>query len=300
MKRLKIALTFFVFCVVIFNYAQTNTALFDDIKLLEHIKTLSSDEFEGRLTGTLGNEKGRTYITEQFKSLNVQPFGDSYQHGFNFKRRNTSYEGFNVLGTIKGSEFPERYIVVSAHHDHLGQRNGRIYNGADDDASGVAALFAFAEYLTKNPPKHSVILAAFDAEELGLQGSKFFVEATKDKDIILNINMDMISRSSKDELYVVGSVYNENLESFLSKFQNPTTTKLLIGHDNTDSKQDWTYASDHASFHRAKLPFLYFGNEDHKDYHKPDDDYEYITPLFYKNAVTIILSVFQIIDSSGL
>ena len=265
------------------------------------MKTLSSDEFEGRKTGEKGNEKGRNYIIEQFKSLDVQPFFDgNYQQSFSFERSGKIYKGANILGLVRGSESPEKYIVVSAHHDHLGIINGKIFNGADDDASGVAALLSFAEHLKKSPPKHSIILAAFDAEELDLKGSRFFVEQFKDEDVVLNMNMDMISRSTKGELYMVGSRYNEKLRAIVSKFENPTASKLLIGHDGTDEKQDWTYASDHAPFHWANIPFLYFGNEDHEDYHSPNDDFELITPEFYKNSVTMILSIFKLIDDAGL
>jgi len=110
----------------------------------------------------------------------------------------------------------------------------------------------------------------------------------------------MISRSSKDELYVVGARYTEWLTSIINRFKNPTTSKLLKGHDGTDGKQDWTMASDHGPFHSANIPFLYFGNEDHAAYHKPTDDFKDITPKFYVNAVKIILSVFISIDHSGL
>jgi Zn-dependent M28 family amino/carboxypeptidase len=177
---------------------------------------------------------------------------------------------------------------------------GKIYNGADDDASGVSALISFAEYFNENPPKHSVIIAAFDAEELGLQGAKHFVANFDNSKILVNLNMDMISRSAKDELYVVGARYNTALKTILETFKNTTSSKLLQGHDGTDGKEDWTMSSDHGPFHTAKIPFLYFGNEDHAAYHQPTDDFEDITPQFYKNSVEIILSIFEAIDSSGL
>lgn len=272
---------------------------FDDEKLLERIKTLSSDEFEGRKTGEEGNAKARAYIIEQFETLNIEAFGGKYGHKFNFEARGKTYDAVNVLGVVSGSEKPSEYIVVSAHYDHLGIQGEDIYNGADDDASGVAALFAFAEHLKQNPPKHSVVLAAFDAEELGLQGAHYFVDKMSDATIVSNLNMDMISRSKKNEIYVVGARYNENLKSILSEFKNPTNTRLLQGHDGSDGKQDWTYASDHGPFHEAGIPFLYFGDEDHPGYHKPSDEFEFITPQFYKNSVEIILSIFSMIDEKG-
>ena len=101
-------------------------------------------------------------------------------------------------------------------------------------------------------------------------------------------------------MYVVGSRYNKGLKAIIEEFINPTDTKLLVGHDGTDGKQDWTFSSDHGPFHRAKIPFLYFGNEDHAAYHKPTDDFKDITPKFYKNAVSIIISVFRDLDAKGL
>lgn len=301
MRNITIVFLLFILSSTAFSFAQSTSTLFDEAMLIKHVEILSSDEFEGRRTGEKGNEKGRKYIVAQFQALKAKPFGAGYEQEFAFKRKEIEYKGKNVLAKIEGTEFPEKYIVISAHHDHLGvSAEGKIYNGADDDASGVSALFAFAEYLAKNPPKHAVILAAFDAEEMGLQGARHFVEALKEKTIVLNINMDMISRSAKDEIYMVGARYNDNLKAIVSTFENPTTTKLSQGHDGTDEKDDWTYASDHGPFHNAKIPFLYFGNEDHDGYHKPEDDFKDITPQFFKNTVKIIISVFKTIDEKGL
>ena len=273
---------------------------FDEAKLLEHVKTLSTDTFEGRKTGEKGGLLAREYIIQTFKDLGVPSFGSKYEHKFTFDIQGKDYKAANVLGQIKGTEYPDKYIVVSAHYDHVGVKKGEVYNGADDDASGVAALFALAEYLAKNPPKHTIILAAFDAEELGLKGAYYFVDKMKGAHIVVNINMDMISRSAKNELYVVGTPHNERLKSIIENFENPTSSKLLIGHDGADNKQNWTNASDHAAFHKEGIPFLYFGNEDHAGYHQPSDDYENITPEFYKNSVHIVISVFAQVDANGL
>lgn len=280
----------------------TERSDFNEEKLLERLKTLSSDAFEGRRTGEEGSTKARAYIIEQFKALDAKGFGDKFEHPFTFtSRKDKKYNAVNVLAEFEGSEHPDTYIVVSAHYDHLGiNKEGEIFNGADDDASGVAALFAFAEYLSNHTPRHSIILAAFDAEELGLQGAKYFVDKMKDSNIMLNLNMDMISRSVKDELYVVGGRYTKSLEDLIKNFDNPTSSKLLVGHDGSDDKDDWTFASDHGPFHKAGIPFLYFGDEDHPGYHNPTDDFKDITPEFYKNSVKMILGIFKDLDASGL
>ncbi|WP_372756853.1 M28 family peptidase [Mariniflexile sp.] len=276
--------------------------LFEEESLLQHIKTLSSDAFEGRRTGTIGALKTEEYIINQFKLMNVSPLGDSYTQPFSFNRDGKRFEAKNILGIIKGSLYPEKYIVFSGHYDHEGVKNGKIYNGADDNASGASALLSVAEYLKNNPPKHSVILAAFDGEELGLQGSKYYVNNSiiPIDQIMVNLNMDMIGRSDKNELFAVGTIHNKTLKSLITENIFSNKIKLLAGHDEGNGSNNWTYASDHASFHRKDIPFLYFGVEDHKDYHKPTDDYENIHPKFYVEAVKVIISVFDKIDLLGL
>ncbi len=267
--------------------------------LLKHVKSLSSDAFEGRRTGTKGGIKARKYIINQFHSLGVKPLGKRYSQPFTFNKKNCFYKGSNVLGLIKGTENVNKFIVISAHYDHEGIKRGKIYNGADDNASGVCALFSFAEYFKKYPPKHSIILAAFDAEELGLQGSKYFVRNSivPLKNIEGNINMDMISRSEKNELYVVGSVFHKKLKYIISHFEFSKKIKLVAGHDGYDGLENWTYASDHVNFYKKGIPFLYFGVENHEDYHEPTDDFENIHPKFYVEAVRTIISVFRTLDS---
>jgi Zn-dependent M28 family amino/carboxypeptidase len=261
--------------------------------LLTHIKELSSDTYEGRETGTAGATKAKNYIIAEFDKLGVKPLGKTFEQAFPLPKNKKIKQGENIIGVIKGSSAPNEYIVISAHYDHEGIKNGKIYNGADDDASGISALIAFAEYFQKHPPKHSVILAAFDAEEKGLVGSYYFVENSivPKTQLKLNINMDMISRSDKKELYVVGPQHYPQYKSIVENIKGSGNITLKIGH------KEWTFASDHAGFHKANIPFIYFGVEDHKDYHKPTDDFENIHPTFYTNAVQTIFSFFKDVDS---
>ena len=304
MRKILLLITFCFISFPAILLAQTETkqcTLFDEIELLKHVKSLSSQAFEGRRTGTKGAVKARKYIINQFHALQVKPLGKSFEEPFFFVKKK-NYEGVNVVGLVEGTKFPKKYIVISAHYDHEGIKNGKIYHGADDNASGLSALFAFAEYFKKNPPQHSVILAAFDSEELGLQGSKYFVKNTKIplEDILINLNMDMISRSDKNELYVAGTSENKKLKYLMSNFNYSCNIKLLTGHDGYDGLDNWTYASDHANFHKQGIPFLYFGVEDHKDYHEPSDTFENIHPEFYVEAVKTIIEVFKKVDQSNL
>lgn len=277
------------------------SSLFNETELLEHLKILSSDLYEGRRTGTKGAERARKYIINEFYKLGVLKINKTDQQPFVFKHLGKEYAGTNITGLIEGETLPNKYIVISAHYDHEGIKSGEIYNGADDNASGLSALFAFAQYFKKYPPNHSIILAAFDGEELGLQGSKYFLKnpPVNIKSIKLNVNLDMISRSDKNELFVVGTSYNKSLKYIISHFKQTNTVKIIAGHDGYDGLENWTYSSDHANFYKKNIPFLYFGVEDHKDYHEPTDDFENIQPKFYVEAVHSIISVFDKIDKSG-
>ncbi|MBC7914983.1 MAG: M28 family peptidase [Pyrinomonadaceae bacterium] len=267
-------------------------------QLLTDVKELSSDKYKGRKTGTKENKMAAEYITNRFKEIGLKAYDNEYKKLFNFKDASGSQiEGTNLIAYIPGKK-PDA-IIISAHYDHLGVIKNEIYNGADDNASGIAGLLSIAKYFTKNKPEHTLVFAAFDAEEAGLQGAKAFViEPALDRQYIkLNINMDMISRSQKKELYVAGTHHYPLLKG--SVITSNTKIKLLLGHDNPNlSQNDWTNQSDHGAFHDKKIPFLYFGVEDHTDYHKPGDDYAKINTEFYQNAVAVILEVLQNIDQS--
>lgn len=283
---------------------EVEVQLFDSDALLERVKFLSLDSLEGRRTGEKGGIMARNYVVSQFKKHGIASLLGTYEQPFTFegRRDKKTYEAANVLGVIKGTDKSEKYIVISAHYDHEGIKNGEIYNGADDDASGISALFTFAEHFKSNPPKHSIVLAAFDAEELGLKGAKHFLEANtlSKENIALNINLDMVGRNDNDELYVVGTNLYKQLQPSITDIKLPENFSLLTGHDGLDGKQNWVFSSDHGPFHKEEIPFLYFGVEDHKDYHKPTDDFESIQPEFYVKAVTTIITVFERIDDMEL
>src|SRR5829696_2826807 len=126
--------------------------------LLADVERLSADDMEGRSPDLPSIQKARDYVDERFRQSGLIPFGNSFRQEFSIKRlkQADTLPGVNFVGYIKGTKFPEKYIVVSAHYDHLGIRNGKIYNGADDDASGTAALFAMAKAFKHSPPDHTV------------------------------------------------------------------------------------------------------------------------------------------------
>lgn len=280
--------------------AAARSKIIDSAKLLRDVEILSADDMQGRGIGTPGGAKARKYVAGRFKEAGIKSFKDSYLQPFEFANRSgEKLNGVNVVGYVEGEKFKDKYIVVTAHYDHIGIQKGEIYNGADDDASGTSALFAIAEYFRKNKPTHSLIFAAFDGEESGLRGARAFVAASpvaKEK-IALNINMDMVSRNDKNELYAAGTYHYPQLKPTLEQIAKTAKIKLLPGHDRPEQKHDdWTNQSDHGAFHAAKIPFIYFGVEDHKDYHKPTDDFANIQPEFYVRAVETILEAVKSFD----
>ena len=306
-------------------------------QLLEDVRILSADAMEGRGAGTRGSAMARAYIERRFADAGLKPLGASYEKTFSLsgdagnkkdagektkdagkkakdagkKAKDESKKekgaekkeatATNIVGFVRGKTHAERYIVVTAHYDHLGIRNGQIYNGADDNASGVAVLLQLAARFAREQPDNSIIFAALDAEELGLKGAFALVselQAEKLK-VALNFNLDMVSHSERGELYASGAYHTPALRPLLEAVATRASAKLLLGHDRPEQgHDDWTQQSDQFAFHLAKIPFVYFGVEDHEDYHKPSDDFETITPAFFVHAAETMLDALQTLDAN--
>lgn len=276
--------------------------LVDSKELLSDLKTLSADDMEGRLVGSPGGARARAFVVNRFRASGLVPFGDSYEHPFTFTGRGAAAgerRGVNVLGRIAGSRQPARYIVVSAHYDHVGVRNGQVFNGADDNASGTAALFALARYFSAPRPAHSMIFAAFDGEEAGLRGSRAFVSRppVDAASLALNVNIDMIGREENERLFVVGTARHPFLAPAVAAAAARAPVKLIAGHEDPSQPEDWTRESDHYAFIEAKIPALYFGVEDFAQHHKTTDDYETMTPGFYVRAVETLVLALEELDA---
>ena len=274
----------------------------DSVALIRDVSVLSHDSMEGRMVATAGGARARNYVDSRFRQIRLQPLGgETYLHPFDFTRGNppAQIQGVNIIGMVRGTARPDRYIVVTAHYDHVGVRDGQIYNGADDNASGTGGLLALAQHFVQRPPRHSIIFAALDAEEGGLRGARAFVAnpPVAKEAIALNINMDMIGRNDAGELYVAGTHHYPQLLPILQPVIAAAEVKLIPGHDLPGTgSNDWTSQSDHGAFHAAGIPFLYFGVEDHPDYHRPTDDFERIQPGFYARAVRTVLAAVRALD----
>jgi Zn-dependent M28 family amino/carboxypeptidase len=276
----------------------------DSAALLRDLAVLADDSMGGRRTGTSGAAAARAYIAARMAAAGLVPFAGGFDEAFTFTDRadSTVRRGTNVVGVVRGRERPDRYIVVSAHYDHLGTRGDTIYNGADDNASGTAALLAIAAEVARRPLRHSVIFAAFDAEELGLQGARAFVAAppVPVAALVLDVNMDMVGRNAKGELFAAGTHHYPALRAPVEAVARGAAVTLRLGHDEPGLPpgEDWTQSSDHGPFHAARIPFVYFGVEDHPDYHRPTDELRGIAPGFYARAVRTVAAAVVTLDSA--
>lgn len=277
-------------------------------QLARDVEMLAADDMAGRGMGTEGSERARKYIVARLVEIGLTPVGDSFARPFEAvldprlaKALGVDrLTGANLVAMIKGRANSDRVMIVSAHYDHLGVRDGEIYNGADDNASGVAALLAIAQSFKASPPLHDTLFVLFDGEELGLLGARAFLAdpPVKADRIALDINLDMVSRSDKDELYAVGAVHFPRLRARLDALAAKAPVTLLQGHEGPpwEGSDDWTGGSDHRIFLDAGIPFVYFGVEDHPDYHRPSDDFEQIPLDFFARSAATTLMAARMFD----
>lgn len=272
---------------------------------LDDIRILSADDMEGRDTGSPGGERARTYIVGRLEALGVAPPAMGRLQPWEAQGRTRegpkTFNGVNILGVIPGTRATDRYIVVSAHYDHVGVSNGQIYNGADDNASGVSTVLALAAELKRQAPEHSVVIVAFDGEERGLLGAKHFVQAPPMplESIVLNMNFDMTARAETDgKLWVTGTYQTPAFRPMLEGIPSDGPVSLAFGHDTPQDtgENNWVDASDQGPFHAAQVPFLYLGVSDHPDYHRPSDDFDKITPAVFISSTRLAITAFRAVD----
>jgi hypothetical protein len=279
---------------------------FDGARIQKHIKTLSDDALQGRGTGTEGEKKAAAYIQNEFKKLKLVPKGDNntYLQAFTFKggAHQEGAEGTanNIVAYLDNGA--ANTIIIGAHYDHLGlgeqsgsleaNSQGKIHNGADDNASGVAGVIELATYFSKNKvkEKNNFLFLCFSGEEMGLFGSKYLADHSPIDLASVNymINMDMIGRLDPQTKTVLvhGSGTSPVWETLVKKFE---TDNLKI---KTDSSG--TGPSDHTSFYLKDIPVLHFFTGSHNDYHKPSDDWDKIN---YKGEAEVLKLIAKIIES---
>ncbi|WP_288447197.1 M28 family peptidase [uncultured Chryseobacterium sp.] len=281
MKKLTY-LTFSLFSVLAF----TQEVPQERIKTV--LSTLASDEMKGREIGTQENENAANYIAKLFKENNLEYCtGNSYLVPFNYKGK-TAY---NVCGIKKGKT--DKYLGFSGHFDHIGTSNNlkdNIYNGADDDASGITTLVGIADYFKNKSPEFSMVFIAFNGEEKGMLGSRA-ISTDKNLDKIYNnmtalFNFEMVATESafgKNALFMTGDEFSDLDELF-----NKNAVNGLKVNPDPYAAQQLFYRSDNVSFVKKKIIAHSFSTVDMTKathYHHENDD---VNVVDFANLTQII------------
>lgn len=263
-----------------------------------HVEILASDQFEGR-RGAAGVRAAR-YLVDCFRELKLQPlFGDRYYQpipGPDREDGSRTWYGQNVGALLPGSDenLKSELVIVSAHYDHLGERQGVIYHGADDNASGTSMLLEVARQFAQGEsrPRRSIAFVGFDLEEHMLWGSRWFAAhpPVPVSRIRFFITADMIGRSLGDlpisTVFVLGSEHGSGIPDLLDRIGRPRGLHVArMGIDLIGTR------SDYGPFRDRKIPFLFFSTGEHPDYHKPTDTADRIDYAQVARVSSLILKV---------
>ncbi len=279
----------------------------DSTAIRSDIEYLASDRLEGRLSGTPGNDSAAAYLARRYRSLGLIELVPGYLQQFNALSAQDAHMGRtaprptqNVVALLRGRDpaLRDEYVVIGAHFDHLGrspanaldpQAGDAIRNGADDNASGTAAVMELARILAANPPRRSVIFANFSAEELGVLGSGWFVNhpPVPAVSIVAMINFDMVGRLRNDKLIVYGTSTATELKGIVDSTNaaaGPAAFHVSGGGDGYGP-------SDQSSFYAKDIPVLHFFTDLHDDYHRATDDADKINAGGEARVVDLALRV---------
>jgi len=259
--------------------AEPHSAWLDRIDVADlkrHASFLASDTLEGRQSGTRGSQAAAAYLAADLRKVGLSPAGGGNDFRQPFGNRYT-----NVVARLTGSDpaLCDEVIVIGAHYDHVGYGTasnsfgplGVIHNGADDNASGVAALLEIAEAVVKldTPPARSIVFGFWDGEEVALLGSQHWVATTPNvaTTVKFALNLEMIGRLRDEGVQVMGWRSAAGLRTALSAANAAEQIPFQFGAVVTPD-------SDHQSFYAARVPVLHFDTGKHEDYHRPTDDVE--------------------------
>jgi len=303
-----------ILLIPFFSFAQENLSYAKSINnkdLYKYIEVLSSDSLEGRETGKPGQKMAAEYIANHFKKIGIPPYKrKTYYQKFKVKserhickcddcdlaffkrifKSNQTIRGENVLGYIEGSDLKDELLIITAHYDHLGKHDSLIFNGADDDASGVSAALEIAEafMLAKKAghgPRRSILIMPVSGEEKGLLGSRYYTDNPiyPLENTVANLNIDMIGRlddwhDNGNYVYLIGSDrLSYDLHNLNEKINDEyIEIDLDYRFNDKDDPNRYYYRSDHYNFAKNDIPVIFYFNGVHEDYHKPSDTIEKI------------------------
>ena len=292
-----------------------NTIITKDLKT--HVEEVSSDKYNGRKTGEEGHNQVCDYIRNYYISQRIkapESHPDYYQKVPKEVLPSDINESQNIIAYIEGTEFPDEYVYILAHSDHEGIIDGEIYNGADDNGSGTAAVLEMAEAFgmaVKDGyrPKRSVVFLHVTAEEVGLHGSRYYADhpVFPLENAVTTLNIDMIGRVDKrhedneNYIYVIGSDRMSTELYYVAEKANATFTNLDLDYKFNEEKDvnRYYYRSDHYNFALKNVPVIFFFNGEHDDYTKPTDTADKINyPLLAKRTKLIFATAWYLANSN--
>ncbi|WP_417847770.1 M28 family metallopeptidase [Thalassoglobus sp.] len=288
---------FLVFCGIETNAQELSCQIgADDVQ--PHLNYLASPDRQGR--DDWGKVEAREYIIKHFKSLGVKPlFDESYLQAipeFGSQAEMPPVYGYNIGGFIEGTDpkLKHEWIIVNAHYDHLGVRGGKVFPGADDNASGVSMLLEVARHISRSPGKRSVAFLSFDMEEHLLWGSRWFLAhpPMEVESIKFCLTADMIGRSlgglDIPTVFVLGSERSREVHAALEAATVPQGLEIAqLGVDVIGVR------SDYGPFYYRRIPFLFFSTGEHPDYHTPQDTLERLDVEKVARVSTVMNQVAQ-------
>lgn len=266
-----------------------------EVELIEsQLEILSSDEFQGRETGTKGLNKAADFISGYFESLELKPYYSTYKDIFYIK---DSISAYNVSAYIEGSEayLKRRPVIISAHYDHIGTSKSidgdTIANGANDNASGAVGVMQLAKRLKDTKPKRPILFVLFDAEEQGLIGSKYLALKFKSQDIkpYLIFNIEMIGVPMKDkkkQAYLTG-YHKSNLPEYFNTYANKDA---LVYISELEKYNLFTKSDNYPFYQNLNIPAhtaSSFDFTNYEYYHHVDDEYNLLDARHINSLVNL-------------
>ncbi len=266
---------------------------------------LASDELKGRYPGDKDHIKVTEFIKNEFKSYGLLPGGENgtYYQKFSFDIKDDHFTTNNVIGYLEGNhpDYKDEYIIIAAHYDHIGYGKycsrsgyGEIHNGADDNASGTVAVLEIAEAFSKVKDKinQSIVFIMFSGEELGLKGSKHYInnptfplECTS-----FMLNLDMVGRLNDKKQVVSYDTYNDLIKTILNKVDDNYDFNIKYGYLNSAS-------SDHYNFYQVNIPVSFLHTGLHNEYHTPLDDTDLIDFEGLQKITSFSFDVVSVLDN---
>lgn len=267
------------------NTASASTRLFEDMSVL------TSPEHQGREAGSSTPNITAQFLYDRFYNLGIEVKYQSFEFKSGFFSKKL---GHNVIATLPCNvKQCGKKLVITAHYDHLGGLENNFYAGANDNATGTAALLAIAESLKEQIRFSDVVLLATDAEEKGLYGAKHYVSEADTNSYALNINLDMLAINNKNTLY---ALHDKRAKKFIKQFKQQdksfklfsTSSQFRLHKKLNDNRINWHKASDHYAFSLKKIPYIYFGMGIDDKHHTKKDTLDNMNFEKYQTVVESI------------